>query len=408
MENKKSHSVYKIIMLVIITIFITFTITSLAMYKYYTKNTGYGLEVVKSEDSSSADMPSYLKQIRSIINKYYLWQDEVDENKLENGAVEGYVAGLGDDYTEYIPKDELNDYKETLNGQFVGVGVYMVKDTKSNRVLVYYPIPGSPADEAGIKAGDLIISVDGVEYTSDDFDKISSYIKGEEGTTVNIVIERNGEKKTFDIVRKNINTNPITKKTYSKNIGYIKIPSFDQDTASQFKIKLQDLINNEGTKSLIIDLRNNGGGIVDEANEIADFFLEKGETILSTIDNGKNTQVTKSENDPIFHMPIVILVNKNSASASEILTAALKENGKAKVVGEKTYGKGVIQTLFTLADGSGIKITTAEYYSPKGNTIHKVGIDPDSEVSLPDTVTNMYVLTDAQDTQLNTAIGLLK
>ena len=130
MENRRSHSVYKIIMLVIVTIFITFIITSLAMYKYFTKNTGYGLEVVTNESSSKSDMPSYLKQIRSIINKYYLWKDEVDENKLESGAVEGYVAGLGDDYTEYIPKDELNDYTEALNGKFVGIGVYMIKDTK--------------------------------------------------------------------------------------------------------------------------------------------------------------------------------------------------------------------------------------------------------------------------------------
>lgn len=409
MEKNKTQKVYKIIMLVILTAFVTFIVTSLSMYTYFKNNTGYGLINTASNTSTNTqDIPSYLKQIRSAINKYYLWKDKISEEDLENGAIEGYVKGLGDEYTEYVPSSEMKEYTENINGSFVGIGVYMVKDEKAGRVLIYYPIPESPAEKAGIKAGDLIISVDGKEYTADDFEEISKYIKGEEGTTVNIVIERDGERKSFDVVRKKINTNPISKNVYNKNVGYIKIPSFDEGTAEAFKTKLQDLVNNEGVKSVVIDLRNNGGGLVDQATKIADYFLEKKETILITKDNEGNKQITYSEMDPIFNMPIVILVNKNTASASEILTAALKENGKAKVVGETTYGKGVIQTLFTLSDGSGLKITTAEYYSPKENTIHKVGITPDSEVKLPDSVKSMYVLTEDQDTQLKAAIELLK
>ncbi len=409
MEKNKTQKVYKIIMLVILTAFVTFIVTSLSMYTYFKNNTGYGLINTTSNTSTNTqDIPSYLKQIRSAINKYYLWKDKISEEDLENGAIEGYVKGLGDEYTEYVPSSEMKEYTENINGSFVGIGVYMVKDEKAGRVLIYYPIPESPAEKAGIKAGDLIISVDGKEYTADDFEEISKYIKGEEGTTVNIVIERDGERKSFDVVRKKINTNPISKNVYNKNVGYIKIPSFDEGTAEAFKTKLQDLVNNEGVKSVVIDLRNNGGGLVDQATKIADYFLEKKETILITKDNEGNKQITYSEMDPIFNMPIVILVNKNTASASEILTAALKENGKAKVVGETTYGKGVIQTLFTLSDGSGLKITTAEYYSPKENTIHKVGITPDSEVKLPDSVKSMYVLTEDQDTQLKAAIELLK
>lgn len=409
MEKNKTQKVYKIIMLVILTAFVTFIVTSLSMYTYFKNNTGYGLINTTSDTSTNTqDIPSYLKQIRSAINKYYLWKDKISEEDLENGAIEGYVKGLGDEYTEYVPSSEMKEYTENINGSFVGIGVYMVKDEKAGRVLIYYPIPESPAEKAGIKAGDLIISVDGKEYTADDFEEISKYIKGEEGTTVNIVIERDGERKSFDVVRKKINTNPISKNVYNKNVGYIKIPSFDEGTAEAFKTKLQDLVNNEGVKSVVIDLRNNGGGLVDQATKIADYFLEKKETILITKDNEGNKQITYSEMDPIFNMPIVILVNKNTASASEILTAALKENGKAKVVGETTYGKGVIQTLFTLSDGSGLKITTAEYYSPKENTIHKVGITPDSEVKLPDSVKSMYVLTEDQDTQLKAAIELLK
>ena len=410
MEKNKTQKVYKIIMLVVLTAFITFIITSLAMYTYFTNNTGYSIinNVTSNTDISTEDVPSYLKKIRSAIDKYYLWKDEIDETKLEDGAIKGYVEGLEDEYTEYIPSSEMKEYTENINGSFVGIGIYMIEDEETNRVLVYYPIPGSPAEEAGIEAGDLIISVDGKEYTAEDFDTISNYIKGEEGTKVKVEVERNGERKSFEITRKKINTNPISAKILDKNIGYIKLPSFDEDTSLDFKEKTEDLINNQGAKSLIIDLRNNGGGIVDEATKIADYILEKDEKILITVDNTDNKQITCSTEDPIIHLPIVVLVNENTASASEILAAALQENGKAKVVGTKTYGKGVIQTLFTLTDGSGLKITTAEYYSPKENTIHEVGVKPDEEVNLPESVTNMYVLTDSQDNQLQKAIDLLK
>ena len=409
MEKNKTQKIYKIIMLVILTAFITFIITSLTLYTYFTNNTGYSLinGVTSNTDLSSEDVPSYIKKIRSAIDKYYLWKEDIDESKLQDGAIKGYVEGLGDEYTEYVPASEMKEYTENINGSFVGIGIYMIEDEKSNRVLVYYPIPGSPAEEAGIEAGDLIISVDDKEYTAEDFDTISNYIKGEEGTKVNIEIERNGERKKFEITRKKINTNPISSKMLSNNIGYIKLPSFDQDTSIDFKEKTEALVK-EGAKSLIIDLRNNGGGIVDEATEIADYILEKEEKILITVDNTDNKQITYSKQDPIFHLPIVVLVNGNTASASEILAVALQENGKAKIVGTKTYGKGGIQTLFTLSDGSGLKITTAEYYSPKENTIHEQGVKPDEEVNLPDDITNMYVLTENQDNQLRKAIDLLK
>ena len=173
----------------------------------------------------------------------------------------------------------MKEYKEEITGNFVGIGIYMIADQESNRVVVHYPIPGSPAEKAGIKAGDMIVNVDGKEYTAKDFDNIADYIKGEEGTNVNIEIERNGERLKFDIKREKINTNPITTKILNDNIGYLKLPSFDQGTADDFKTKVEDL-QKQGAKSLIIDLRNNGGGIVDEATTIADDFLEKGKTII--------------------------------------------------------------------------------------------------------------------------------
>lgn len=377
------------------------------MYTYLQNNTVNVTSEGEVIKTSNSDLEKYLKKVKSTIEKYYLWKDNINEDALEQGAIHGYVEALGDEYTEYIPADEMKEYTETINGNFVGVGIYMTKDIENNRVVVYYPIPNSPAESVGIKAGDLIISVDGREYTADDFENISKYIKGEEGTSVNIIIERNGEKMSFDIIRQKINTNPITTKIIEDNIGYLKLPSFDEGTCEDFKTKVEELQKN-GMKSLIIDLRNNGGGIVDESTTIADYLLKKDETIISTIDNNSKKKNTVSKNNPIFEMPIVVLINENSASASEILACSLQDNERAAIVGTKSYGKGIIQTLLSLSDGSGLKITTEEYYTPKGTTIHKEGIKPNYEIELPNNVKSVFSVEEQSDTQLRKAVEILK
>lgn len=407
--EKKSQTIYKTIMLVLLTAFITFMITALSMHKHMTNNTIYGL--LKSNPSATTtssigEIDSYLKKIKSAMENYYLWKDKIDEKTLKDGAVEGYVAALGDEYTEYIPSSEMESYTETITGSFYGIGIYMVADEKSGRVVVYYPIPETPAEKAGIKPGDKIIKVDGVEYTDKDLSNISKYIKGEAGTKVNLTIERDEKELSFDIERAKINTNPITTEILDENIGYIKLPSFDTDAAKKFKEKYEEL-EKEKVKSVIIDLRNNGGGIVDEATKIADYILDKGNTIISTVDNKQNKKITKSENEPIINKKIVVLVNEHTASASEILACSLKDNNKATIIGSKTYGKGIIQTVFSLSDGSGLKITTAEYYTPNGETIHKVGITPNIEVQLPENLKNKYSPTREEDTQLKKAIEQL-
>ena len=410
MEDRKNR-IYRTIMAVVLTAFVTFMITSFGMYSYLnerqggisTSNNSIIEELTASKDQS---IEKYLNKIRSTLNKYYLWKNDINEEDLKNSAIQGYVAGLGDEYTEYIPANKMKDYTENIMGSFVGVGIYMVADEKSDRVLVYYPIPESPAEKAGIKPGDLIISVDGTEYTAKDFENISSFIKGKEGTKVNLVIEREGERISFDLVREKITTNPITTKLLDNNIGYVKVPSFDEDTSNGFKEKVKEL-ENQGAKKLIIDLRNNGGGIVDEAVNIADFLLEKEKIIISTVDNKDKKTVTYSKNDPTITIPVVVLVNENSASASEILACSLQDNERAKLVGTKTYGKGIIQTLLSLSDGSGLKITTEQYYTPKEISIHKKGIEPDEEVKLPESVKNIYAVEESQDTQLKKAIELL-
>ena len=400
-ENMKHEKIYKKIMLIAITAFITFVITTFAIYTYLSNN-----PEELATDIGSSSTTAYLKKIRKAIDKYYLWNEEINEQDLEEGAIQGYVAGLGDKYTEYVPAKDMQEYTENITGSFVGIGIYMIADEKSDKVIVYYPIPGSPAEKAGIKSGDKIVKVNDIEYTAKDFDTISDYIKGEEGTKVNLVIERDKKQLSFEISRAKINTNPITIKKLENGIGYLSLPSFDDETSKDFKEKVEEL-QKQGAKSLIIDLRNNGGGIVDEATKIADYILDKGDTIISTVDNTGKKETTFSKNKPIFDIKIVILVNENTASASEILAAALKDYDKATIVGTKTYGKGVIQTFFTLSDGSGLKITTAEYYTPKGSTINEVGVTPDEIVELPKDVENIYAVSEKDDTQLKKAIEIL-
>lgn len=406
MEEKKQR-IYKTIMLVVLTSFITFLITSLVMYSKLSANQGVQIVTEGSSSGTYSSLNKYLSNVKSILEKYYLWADQIDEDKLQEGAVKGYVDALGDKYTEYIPADEMKEYTEDIKGNFEGIGIYMIADDESNKVLIYYPIPDSPAEKAGIKAGDKIVSINGVEYTAKDLSEISEKIKGQSGTQVTLVVDRNGENLTFTVTREKIETNPITSKIIENDIGYVKIPSFDEDTATEFKQKVEDL-KTKGAKSLIIDLRNNGGGMVDVATEMADFMLDKDKIILKTVDNKENEEITKSQKDAIIDMHIVVLVNSNTASSAEILTAALKDNGRAKVVGTKTYGKGIIQSVLSLRDGSGIKITTASYYTPNGDKIHEVGITPDEVVELPDDVENSYAVTDEQDTQLKKAIDMLK
>lgn len=412
MEEKKNR-IYRTIMIVVLTTFVTFMLTSFWMYSYLkdnnqtvtlSGNTGLLKELTSSSNTS---IDKYINKIKKTIDDYYLWNNDINEEDLKNSAIKGYVAGLGDEYTEYIPASKMKDYTENITGSFVGVGIYMVADEESDRVLVYYPIPGSPAEKAGIKSGDLIISVDDIEYTAKDFDRIASFIKGKAGTKVKLIIEREGQRIPYELIREKITTNPITAKMIEGNIGYLKVPSFDEDTAKSFKEKVQEL-QNQGAQKLIIDLRNNGGGIVDEAVDIADMLLEKGKTIISTVNNKDKKTVTYSKNDPTITMPVIVLVNENSASASEILACSLQDNERAKLVGTKTYGKGIIQTLLSLTDGSGLKITTEQYYTPKETSIHKEGIKPDEEVKLPDTVKSIYSLEESEDTQLKKAIEMLK
>lgn len=402
MEKEKKFTVYKTTMIVLISIFITFMITTISLYTYFTKNP---ITVSVGSKNSNKSIANQLEQYREIIDKYYL--GEVDEEKLEEGAIKGYIEGLGDPYTEYISKEDMDDYLDDTMGNYVGIGIYMIKNTDYDRIQVLSTIKGSPAEKVGIQAGDLIISVNGVEYKADDMTTASNNIKGEEGTKLTIEILRGTQNIKYEITREKVKVNQVEGKVLSNNIGYIQFSSFDETTAKDFKAKYEELAK-KGIQSLIIDLRNNGGGIVDEALEIADYVAVKDSVLLYEVDKNDKETVRKAKTDPIINMPIIILTNENTASASEILAGALKDLGKAKIVGTKTYGKGVIQQILKLNDGSGLKITIEEYQTPNRNKINKVGIEPDENVELPDSVENIFNVKESEDTQLQKAIEMLK
>ena len=403
MERNNGQKVYKIVMLVMITIIITSLVTAYGTYQYLNTK---GLPSASNKTTTDLKGLEYtLARFRSELEKKYM--GEIKDEDLFDGAIKGYVAGLGDPYTVYYTKEEMKEIMQETNGNYVGIGIYMTLNKEKNAIEVIKPMEDSPAEEAGILQGDLIVKVDGEGYTGDKMDEASNRIKGEAGTKVKLEILRNGETKEFEITRKKVLISHITTKVLENNIGYIAISDFDGGCADEFETKYKKL-QEKGINKLIIDIRNNGGGIVDEAIDILDMITDKGSTLLITKDKKDNEDITKAKQNPIIKMPIVVLTNEYSASASEILAGALKDNEKATLVGMTTYGKGVIQELHQLTDGSGLKITTNEYFTPKRNAINKIGIEPDVEIDLSDKAKASANLKDEDDNQLQKAIEVLK
>ncbi len=402
MDNKTICRIYRTVMLVILTAFITFLMTSVGLYAYVKNDGNIFLLTRKEIGDISADIYAFKK----IIDQNYL--GEVDTEKLKEGAIKGYVEGLGDPYTTYISEDELEEYLQNTKGIYVGIGVYLTGDEEQDKVKIISVVKNSPAEKEGILPGDYIISVDDKKYTASQMEELSNDVKEkEEGTDVTVIIEREGETKTITVKTEKIKINPVEGKMLGEGIGYIEFTSFDETTADDFKAKYDEL-KTAGMTHLIIDLRNNGGGLVDQATKLADYMLEKDSVILYEVDkNGKET-AEKAKDDLIIDIPIVILTNKNTASASEIFAGALQDLGKAKIVGTTTYGKGIIQEIISVKGKGAIKLTTQEYQTPNHKKINKIGIEPDIKVELPEDVTNLLDVPEEKDTQLQKAKEIVK
>ncbi len=346
-----------------------------------------------------------LLAIESVISNYFV--GDVSKEKMQEGIYKGFVAGVGDIYTNYYTSEEYDSFKEKSSGVYAGIGVQMTVDATDNTIVVTEVFENSPAKEVGILPKDKIIKADGQTITGDDFDNVPKMIKGPPDTTVNVSIYRPSEQKVYDFVltRKNITYPSVTSRMLEKNIGYIKITQFEELTYDQF-VKELEALEKEKAKGLVLDLRNNPGGLLQVTTKIVDELIPEG-LIVSTKD--KNGKVEEIFADNKYNdIPIVILVNGDSASASEVLSGALKDHKRAQLVGETTFGKGVVQSIVPLTDGSALKLTTAKYFTPSGVCIQGIGIEPNYKVSLSTSALTKGRLEDHEDAQLQKAIEVLK
>ena len=354
---------------------------------------------------TSTAVEDKITEIETLVQKYYL--NEIDTEQVENYLYKGMIAGLDDAYAAYYTKEEYQSMIDSTNGSYYGIGVEMSQNMTTGIITITRVFEGSPAEEAGLLPGDLIYKVQDTEVTGEDLTKVVSMVKGAEGTTVPISVAREGESDylTFDVERRTIEISTVEHRMLDGNIGYISIASFDDVTVNQFLTALEDL-ENQGETALIIDLRNNGGGLVSSAGSILDRLLPEG-LIVYTEDKYGNREELKSDAENYFDKPLAVLVNGNSASASEIFAGAVKDYGIGTLVGTQTFGKGIVQKVYPLSDGTAVKLTVSKYYTPKGNNIHGIGIAPDVEVELDADVANAITIPEEKDNQLQKAVEIL-
>ncbi len=343
-------------------------------------------------------MVSKLRTLEYLVDKYYLNEYTVED--MREGVYEGLIDSLGDRYGEYYTKEELKEAKEKSSGTFGGIGAYIGYDQNNNCCVIAGTFTDSPAEKAGLREGDLIYMVDGEDVSAMDTNEVVSRVRGPEGSTVHMSLVRQGSDDLIevDIVREQIESDTVYSEMLEDNIGYIQIEEFDTVTFEQFVDALA-VLKGQGAKGIIIDVRSNPGGNLDTACDIARYIIPEG-IICYTVDKYDNRIDYTSDGEHELELPLVMLVNGYSASASEILTGAAKDHGKARVVGSTTYGKGIVQTIVPIDDGSAVKLTTCAYYTPSGVCIHGTGIEPDVAV---DFNSDEYY-NEGKDNQLDAAV----
>lgn len=343
-----------------------------------------------------------IKLLEDSIKDYYL--EDVKNEDLEIGMYRGLIDALDDPYSTYYTLDELKNLKESTEGIYYGIGAYVGYDQETEHCKLTGIIPNTPAQEAGLKAEDIIVEVDGVDVRGKTTNDVVALIKGEENTDVVLTIFRQGETDYLKITvtRRKVEAPTVNYEMLEDGIAYIQITQFEEVTSGQFEENYQKA-KEDGMKKLLLDLRSNPGGTLSSVVEIAQQLLPKGLVVYTEDKYGVRQEFTCDGAQKI-EVPMVVLVNENSASASEILAGAIKDYGIGTLVGTTTFGKGIVQKVFSMTDGTAVKLTTSHYYTPNGNDIHKVGIQPDETVELD---VDAYV-EDGSDNQKDRAIEILK
>lgn len=374
---------------------LTFVACSFFVWVYLTRD----VYQINQNGTEERDVYSKINLLIDYIDTYYY--DEYDLEEVYESIYAGLVEGLGDDYSMYYSLEAYEELAQQTAGEYVGIGATITYSEDGNYPMVLAPISGGPADKAGVLPMDVIVEVNGESTYQMGLDTAVSKIKGEEGTEVVLTIYREGESDYLkvSIVRANVEIQSVSATVLEENIGYISVSSFDSNTDEQFDLAVTELVD-MGVEGIVIDLRNNPGGLLDTSCNMLDRILPAEKLLVYMLDKDDNKTGKYSRDKDTVDVPISVIINEASASASEVFAGCLKDYDKAIIVGEQSFGKGIVQTLYSLPDGTRIKLTTHAYYSPEGNNIHGIGIAPDIVVS-DDTETE-------EDEQLKAAIDALK
>ena len=402
---KKKSSVPTLLLGVLLGAFITVTLCVLGVSQLVSKgyiHLGVNGEIyvtgTASDESEGigSKVAGKLNALNSVLsNKFYF--DQADEEKSADSIYKAYLSSYDDKYTVYYTADEYKKLMESTSGKFYGVGA-LCSINESGGVMVLDAFEDGPAYKAGVRDGDVVIKVDDTDITGMDLSSAVALIKGDKGTQVNLTIVRDDKTYVFSIIRDEIITKTVDYKMMENSIGYIQISQFDEVTTEQFKEALTDL-NNQGLKGLIVDIRSNPGGLLNVVVDIVDEIIPKGLIVYTDDVNGNRKEYNGSSDNEIT-VPMAVLVDGNSASAAEIFSGAVQDYGKGKIIGTQTFGKGIVQTIQPLTDGSAIKYTIAQYYTPKGQVIQGNGVTPNMVVELPKDAT--------EDLQLDAALEYVK
>ncbi len=405
-DNEKRARRGSFIRGLVIGILASLVVCSFLMGGADTMEEGNASDVVFYPDSAiTENLVAKLQALEQTIDEYY-YLNEVTDEEYETGIYKGMLMALGDDYSEYYTEEEVQSLLEQIEGTFYGIGAYISIDTASGLPKISGVIKGAPAEEVDLRTNDLIYEVDGQSTYNMSLTEVVSLIKGNEGTEVTLTIVRNGESDYLDIkvTRRQVETPTIEYQKMEDGMAYIIISEFDDITVTQFADALAQA-RSDGMRGLILDVRANPGGSLDAVVKMLQQILPKGD-IVSTKDKNGNGSVFKSDGSKQLEVPLVLLIDMNSASASEIMAAAIKEYGIGTLVGTNTFGKGIVQQIVPFADGTAIKVTTSSYYTPKGNDIHGVGVAPDILCEFDGEA--YYASEDHPDNQLEKAKEVLK
>lgn len=402
MQNlKKIHVLFLSVFLIVISVITTFFITTI--FQVETGNKVVINQASLEQYQTTIDKYKEIEDLKQYIqNNYYL---DIDEKTLIEGMKKGIFDILDDPYSEFMNQDEFNDYMESSSGEYPGIGIYLAPND-NNEIEIVSPIEDTPADRAGLLAKDLIVGVNGDTVNADVMDEAIKTIKGEPGTPVTLTIYRPSKKEKFDveIVREWIDIKVVKSEMLNDTVGYLRLSMFDENSAAEFERSLNDLIK-EGAKGVVIDLRQNPGGYLSQCVEIADMLLGKSLIVYTESRNGEAEEF-HSDADK-YDVELVVLVNKGSASASEIVAGALKDHKAATLVGTTTFGKGVVQIVKPYNEQTGFKLTTSQYFTPNGINIHGVGIEPNVIVEMNESYYELENPTKEDDNQLQKAIEVM-